>query len=395
MSSRIQDFQNHQRRDVSGKKIPTLLLSLLPCGMASAPALALDMGVNIHERTEQAVSDIMQARNLKNARMDLTADSNMAAMRAQVSRIKANGGKVEVSLQTSYQWDHSCNQNLASVEQKTYDEATAIVNNYKEVIHDYELLNEVSLRPETVAEVPFNSAGTSTAPYAGKPCYKTITAVLRGMSRAIHDIKLSSGYPLRVILGAVGRDFGFLTYMQQQGVVFDVVGFHIYPHADQASLLNDPWYGAGGPLAQLAEFNLPVHINEFDCGEIYNASYDNQAGSAETYKCFQSYKKHIPELFNQTLVNLESLHVYELFDDSSKSGAEGRFGLMYDSNTPKVHLSIITAYAGGTLSTAEQQAVTGLNILTDTEIAAYKTSTEPVVLTTLSAPINITVSIQN
>lgn len=395
MISTIQNSQYRKRAPLGGKKIPALLLSLLSCNLVSMPAFALEMGVNIHERTEQAVSDIMLERNLKNARTDLTANTNLNAMRAQASRIKANGGKVEVALQVSYQWDHSCNQNLAAVEQDSYNQAAAIVNNYKDLIYDYELLNEVSLRPETVAEVPFNSAGTLTTPYVGKPCFKTMTAVLRGMSRAIHDIKASSGYPLRVILGAVGRDFGFLTYMQQQGVVFDLVGFHIYPHADQASLLNDPWYGEGGPLAQLAKFNLPVHINEFDCGEIYNASYDNVAGSAETQKCFQSYKKHLPVLMSQKLVNLESLHVYELFDDPSKNGAEGRFGLMYDINKPKTHLSIITAYAGGTLSSAEKQAVTELNIMTETEIAAYKTASEQVVLTTLLAPDNVTVTTQN
>jgi hypothetical protein len=324
-----------------------LLLVTLSCLIFTSPSSALVIGVNIHNLTDQKVSDLMKTRNFKTARMDLGAGSDSAAVRAHVNRIKANGGTVEVSLQISYQWDNSCNQNLATVEQNSYNETTTLVNKYKDVIYDYELLNEVTLRPETWAEVPFNSARTSTVPYAGKPCYKTMTSVLRGMSRAIHDIKASSGYPLRVILGAVGRDFGFLTFMQQQGVVFDVVGFHIYPHSGDTSLLNDPWYGAGGPLAQLAAFKLPVHVNEFDCGEIYDGGYDNQFGSPSTLKCFESYKNHIPSLFNQKLINLESVHIYELLDEPSKSGPESRFGLLYDINTPKVHMNVITAFAGG------------------------------------------------
>jgi hypothetical protein len=239
--------------------------------------------------------------------------------------------------------------------------------------------------------VPFNSAGISSTPYAGKACYKTMASVLRGMSRAIHDVKVSSGYPLRVILGAVGRDYGFLTFMQQQGVIFDVVGYHIYPHFDQASLLDDPWYGPGGPLTQLAVFKLPVHINEFNCGEIYNKAYDNQPDSVETNKCFQSYKKHIPSLFSQKLVNLESLHFYELLDEPNKADAESRFGLMYDTSKPKVHLSIITAYAGGMLSASEQQKIMDLNILTDTEIATYKAAANTIFLITLFAPTNFKV----
>ncbi len=372
MNSYSQAIKKIKRLNIVTIKTPSLLGILLICLMVPSTASAFLIGVNIHNETAQNVSDLMTTRNLKTARMDLTAASDSAAVRTQVGRIKANGGTAEVSLQISYQWDNSCNQGLATVEQNSYNETTALVNKYKDVIYDYELLNEVSLRPETVAEVPFNSAGTSTTPYAGKPCYKTMTSVLRGMSRAIHDIKASSGYPLRVILGIVGRDFGFLTYMQQQGVVVDVVGFHIYPHSGDNSLLTDTWYGAGGPFAQLAAFKLPVHINEFDCGEIYDGDYDNQAGTTKTKTCFQSYKNHIPSFFNQKLINLESVHIYELFDDPRKVGAEGRFGLMYDINRPKVHLNIITAFAGGLLSTAEQQTVTNLGILTDAQIAAYK-----------------------
>jgi hypothetical protein len=387
------NFQKNDRLIVDGWKIPKFLVPLLACYFFSSVTSAVDFGVNIQSRTDPVISDIMKASNLKNARMNLFPSSNVTEVRAHVNRIKANGGKVEVTLQPGFYHDHSCNQDLVTLEQNAYKETSTVVNNYKDVIFDYELLNENTLRQETVAEVPFNSAKTDTTPYAGKPCYKSLTAALRGMSRAIRDVRASSGYPLRVMLGAVGRDFGFLTYMQQQGVVFDVVGYHIYPHHYHSSLLNDTWYGAGGLFTQLAAFKLPVHINEFDCGEIYVDTYDNQPNSTETYNCYQSYKKHIPVILSQKIANLESLLIYELLDEPHKSGAEARFGLMYDLSNPKNHLSILSAFAGGTLSTAEQKMITDLKILTDTEIATYKANNgNNIALSTLLAPGNLSVT---
>jgi hypothetical protein len=213
------------------------------------------------------------------------------------------------------------------------------------------------------------------------------------MSRAIRDVKASSGYPLRVMLGAVGRDFGFLTYMQQQGVVFDVVGYHIYPTYYQPNLLDDTWFGSGGLFTQLAAFKLPVHINEFNCGEIYADAYNNQPNSTETYNCYQSYKKHIPVILNQNIAKLESFLFYQLFDEPHKIAPENRFGLMYDLSNPKNHLSILSAFAGGTLSSAEQKMITDLKILTDTEIATYKANNgNNIALSTLLAPGNLSVT---
>lgn len=340
--------------------------------MMASTASALIIGVNIHDNTDQRVSDLMKSRNLKSARIDLTVDSDVNATRAMASRVRANGGQVEASVQISYQWDNSCPQNFAVVEQNSYNETKTLVNKYKDVIYDYELLNEVQLRPEAQNEVTWNSAGTSVTPYNNKACYKSLASVLRGMSRAIHDVRDSSGYPLRVMLGVVGRDFGFLTFMKQQNVSFDVVGFHIYPHAGDTSLLNDPWYGSGGPFAQLAAFGLPIHVNEFNCAEIYDGNYDNKAGSATTKACFNGYKNHIPSFFNQKVANIESIHLYELFDEPGKAAPENRFGLMYDLNTPKTQLLIVSAFAGGMLSASEQQSVVASGALTDAQIASYK-----------------------
>jgi hypothetical protein len=344
----------------------------------AANAFALDIvGVNTHSggssTTNSQVATVMANRNLRSTRMDLMVGQDQTALRDQIQQIRANGGSAEVAVQISYQWDSSCNPNLSFVEQDSYNQTVTVVNQVKDIVSDFELLNETQLRPEIQREVPWNSAGTSTTPYQNKPCVATLTAVLRGMSRAIHDVSASSGLRLRVILGAVGRDFGFLTYMQQQGVQWDVTGFHVYPHYYDASLLSDTWYGPGGPLAQLASFGKPVHINEFDCGEIYDSAYENQAGMTDTEQCLKSLTKHLKDLRGQTIANLESIHMYELVDEPSKAAPENRFGVMYNLTTPKVHLYLVTAFAGGTLTSAEQSAITSRGLLTDADISAMKT----------------------
>jgi hypothetical protein len=355
-----------------------LFVSIVTLVLASS-AMAFDIGVNVHSAgggvtTAQNLADIMKYRNIKTARMDLFYDANLASFRDQVTRIRANGGSVEVSLQVQFQWDNSCNQNYAAVEQLAYDQTYNSVNQVKDIVRDIELLNETQLRPEIMNQVPWNSVGTNAGAYAGKSCVTTLASALRGMSRAVRDIRNSSGIPLRSILGVVGRDFGFLTYMQQQGVLFDVVGYHIYPTYGNASLLSDTWYGTGGPLYQLSLFGKPVHINEFHCGEIYQSGFSDVAGTTTQETCLKAIDKHMTDLKNQKLINLEAVHFYEMYNEPSKAAPENHFGLMYDAVNPKVNLFLAAAFAGGNLTSSEQQQITGRGLLTDTEIANYKST---------------------
>jgi hypothetical protein len=357
----------------------------------SANAHAFILGINIHSGGGSAagndqVAALLKQRNLRSARMDMFASSDQALLRDQVRKIKSNGGKVEVSLQISYQWDHKCNQDLASVEQDSYQQTVAGVDKVKDLVHDFELLNETQLRPEILREIAWNTVGTSTRPYEGKPCVATLTAVLRGMSRAISDVRASSGLPLRTILGVVGRDFGFLTFMHQKGVLFDVVGYHIYPNANHASLLSDPWFGPGGLMAQLAVFGKPVRINEFNCGEIYSSGYDNRAGATVTETCLKSVGKHLTDLRNQRILNLESVHFYELLDEPKKPAPENRFGLMYDLSNPKVHLYLATAFAGGSLSAPERHEITRRGLLSATQIDGMRVAAQPAAALAPAAP---------
>jgi hypothetical protein len=78
------------------------------------------------------------------------------------------------------------------------------------------------------------------------------------------------------------------------------------------------------------------------------------------------------DLRSQTIANIESIHVYELLDEPTKAAPENRFGLMYNLTTPKIHLALASAFAGGYLTAQEQLAITSRGLLTDTDIAAMR-----------------------
>jgi hypothetical protein len=334
-------------------------------------ASGMDLGVNIHTgggttSANGQIASILANRGLRQARLDYAYNGNTAMLRDQITRINQGGGKVQLVLQNSYQWDQTCNQGLAAVEQSSYSQASSMVAAMKDIAHDYEILNEIQLRDDVESQVAWNSQGSSTTAYDNSPCAQTLAAVARGISRAVHD------HGQRVILGAVGRDWGFLKFMGQQRVTWDVTGYHIYPSADDPSLLGDTWYGAGGPLAQLAAFGKPVTINEFNCGEIYDAGYENQAGLPVTESCLKSITRHLTDLRNQKLVQLESVIAYELLDEPGKSAPENRFGLMSTLASPKPAMSLLGAFAGGSLTATEQQAITSRGLLSDAQIAAMR-----------------------
>ena len=335
------------------------------------------MGVNLHTggtTTSQntQIASILQARNFKRIRMDYFAGQNQTVPRDLIQKINAYGGSVEMSLQISYQWDNTVYTDLAAVQASAYNQAYAAVDAMKDLVHDFELLNEVQLRPEIQAAVPWNSAGTSKTPYQNKPALANLAAILRGMANAIHDLAASSGLPLRVIMGVIGRDFGLLSYLQDEGVQWDVTGYHVYPKDGDTSLRANTWYGAGGPLAQLGSFGKPVTLNEFNSGEIYNGGYENVEGQPLTEQGFRANAKHMLELYSQTDCDLESVVLYELLDEPSKPAPENHFGLMSNLTTPKVSMYLATAVAGGTLSSAERTAITSRGLLTNAQIDAMR-----------------------
>lgn len=65
------------------------------------------------------------------------------------------------------------------------------------------------------------------------------------------------------------------------------------------------------------------------------------------------------------------MHWYEIFDEPSKAPPENRFGLLEDLSTPKVHLYLASAFAGGALSGVEQNEITSRSLLTSAQIGSW------------------------
>jgi len=344
--------------------------------LAASPADALDWGVNAHDggSDPQTMASRLAERNLKSVRMDLFGNDPVyvAKFRRAAAAFNAQGIKIQAVIFTDFSARQRRNQDLAAdsaeVEQTAYKQTKSQVEATKDLLHDYELANEITLgTPHILAD---GATGQKAADF-DTPSGRLQAAALRGMSKAIHDAGNSSGLPLRVILGTVNRHWGFLAFMQQQGVLFDVIGYHIYPWEHQQPLDQDPWFGPGGPLGQLALFKKPITINEFNAGEIYSgtpghqgADYLNRVGDPVTEKGFKGLDKHLKEILRQSAAKVESIILYEVADESRKKPPENRFGLYYDAELqrPKISLLLVTSYAGGTLSPTERHELTSRGI---------------------------------
>lgn len=338
---------------------------------------AIQWGVNIHDggTVPQTLATKLAERNLKRVRMDLWGlDHNfLVRFKATASVLTSKGIQIEAVVYTPFSRGQARYQDtsasLTEVEQTAYNATKPQIDIVKNLVHDFELQNEISLYP---AIKKSSTTGQDATDYDVAEA-RLQAAVCKGMSRAIDDERKESGLPLRIILGTTDRSFGFLDFMKQHGVLFDIIGYHIYPWKQHAALDQDPWFGTGGPLGQLARFNLPIHINEFNAGEIYSGTggyaslpaYENAPGQPITEAGFLSVAKHLTEIATQTVADVRAVLFYEAWDEPKKEAPENHFGLYYDADTlnrPKITLLLATCFAGGTLSQGEKDSLTKRNL---------------------------------
>lgn len=337
--------------------------------VALAAGKAPALGVNVHSGGNQPekLAETLAARGLKRVRMDYWGNDprNLEKIRNAVTLFKAKGISVETVIYSKFSAGQARHQeyeaDLAEVEKVCYESTKPQIEKIQDLITDFELQNEISLYKGIKAS---GSRGESAEDF-DTPTGRLQAAVLRGMSRAIGDVRKASGRPLRVFLGTTDRSWGMLRYFESQGVAFDVVGYHIYPWEQHKPLDVDPWFGEGGPLGQLAKFGKPISINEFNSGETYSgcggytakANYENRVDDPVTEAGFRSLNNHLKEILNQTAAQVESVLFYEAWDEPRKAPPENRFGLYTDENLEeaKISLLIASSYAGGSLSAAEKE----------------------------------------
>jgi len=342
------------------------VIDLTTVPAAACPLLWGVGGPNGRTADLNAVFQVLQARGITQYRVganlaDDTDPYEVPMFQSMVALAKTYGITLKPILFTPFQWGDRTDGgkypagDSAALYLQGYYRTYNFVNQLKNDINDWELGNEINLVARDSSGSQLYGKGWTASEF-DMPSMNDWASVLLGMSDAISRINAESGLHLRRTLNTTSTMFGFLDFMASKSVLFEVISYHYY-----VNLGTDPhnYWGGVRPnfdlFKELATYHKSVTFNEVNSGEIYNPAYENQAGQPVTETGFKSLNATLNYLNDQTDANIESVLIYELFDEPSKQPPENRFGLMYDINTPKVSLYLVTHFSGGTLSPAEAQ----------------------------------------
>ncbi|WP_245982877.1 hypothetical protein [Trinickia fusca] len=358
-----------------------LLASMLLTSSLSSPAAtaapAFTWGMCGHPSPSQALwSDYptqfatLGHRGLKTYRFDvaLTGDSGTATTTLQAlgSLSKAYHITLHPILYVPFTWGDATDSGKypntdAGLEAQGYDRVYPIAREFAGSIHDWELENELSLRKGFKSGV-----GGSAGDYA-TPLAHQWAAVLRGMSRAIHDAGTQTGQPLRTVVDTVYADFGLVPFLEAQGVVVDKLAYHYYYGAGTSPYRVSTPSGTIDVFAEMHKIGKPVIVNELNAAEIYAPL---QGKPYDDAKALISLKTHIEYLLSQKDANIEGAEFYELYDEPRKNAAESNFGFLTDPAHPKTQLLLGTVYACGRLSPGERATLIARGLFTEASLAA-------------------------
>jgi hypothetical protein len=295
----------------------------------------------------------MAQRGLTTYRFDvpLTKDkpNAVADLRKLLTLAKPKGITLHPILYVPFTWGDATDGGKypateAGLEAQGYDRTLPIVTQFASQITDWELQNELSLLPN------FKSGDGATASDYATPLAQQWAAVLRGMARAVHDVRAKTGRPLRTVVNTVYADFGFIPFLEAQGVQVDKLAYHYYYSATTNPYKLVVPKGSVDLFDALRKIGKPIIINEFNAGEIY-APLKNQA--YDDANALLSMKTHLDYLVSQTTAPIEGLEFYELYDEPAKNAAESNFGLMKDAKQPKTQMLLVALYTCGKLSASE------------------------------------------
>jgi len=313
-----------------------------------------------------SIFQVLQARGITQYRVDalLTNDTDpyeIQMYQTMVSSAKAHGVTLKPILFTAFAFgDRTDGGKYPAGDSNAlylqgFFRAYNFANQFKNDINDWEMGNELNLLVRDANGSPLWGKGW-TATEFDTPLMNDWASVLRGMSDAIDLINSESGTHLRRTLNTTSTMFGFLDFMASKSIKFEIISYHYYEH-----LGTNPhvYWGGVRPnfdlFQQLASYGKSVVFNEVNAAEIYDSTYENQAGQPETETGFKSLNATLNYMNTQTAANIEYVGIYELLDEPSKQPPENRFGLMYDINTPKISLYLLAYFAGGALSSTYRQ----------------------------------------
>lgn len=306
--------------------------------------------------TLQQLFQTMKANGLVRARWDvaLTWDTDATAVsdfEQVVNAASANGIKIECILHTGFTWGDRTDHGIYPAADATalynqgYNRVYNFVSQFSSQVTDWELGNEINLIARDANGNPFFGRGWTAAEFQ-QPIMYDWSHVLKGMSDAIDKVNAVKGTYLRRTVGTTSSMFGYIDFMLSQGVKVDVLGYHYYEHSGV-----DPYHywRAVDPVfdlfAKMGSYKLPVHVNEINCAEIYDANFSNVAGSSTMQTCNDNLATMLKTFTSQSETNIENILIYEMLDEPAKAAPENQFGLLFNINSPKPMLATVASFA--------------------------------------------------
>ena len=350
-------------------RISSLLVSLLGTSLALANPAGLaksSIGVNGHSMFASGVyrqindEDLfryLQSRKIKQYRFSIpladdTDPWTKTRFRSLITLAKTYGVTLQPVLMLPLSWGDKTDGGRFPAGDSTalYNQGYRRVNDFVSVfakdVRDWELQNEVNLLALDSSGNRLFGKGWTASEFSSLPVMTNFASLLKGMSDAIDNINTSQGTKLRRIVGTTSTMFGYLDFVKASGVKIDIVGYHYY---ERLGVDPNNYWGGVRPTFNLFEklgsYGVPVHVNEINCGEIYDASYTNVAGSSSMEACRQNIDYLLNTFTAQTKANIENLIVYELLDQPSQVGAESRFGILFNLSSEKPMATVVASYA--------------------------------------------------
>lgn len=366
-----------------GRLLCTSMAALCSFSTIPAQAAVARWGVNAHLITNptyypassyNAMFKLMQSRGLTHIRVGVplqnwTDSTIVTKMNTIVTSAAAYGITVEAVLFPPFDYNDRTDSgkypagNSTALYNQGYNRVMGFVPYFRNTITDYELDNELNLR-NLVNGSPLWGKGMTSAEF-NTPLMKDWSYVLRGMSDAIAAINAKYGTKLRRVVGTTGSMFGYIDYMKSQGVGVDVIGYHYYQRNGENPSAS--WLATGGSynlFTKLASYKVPVHLNEVNCGEIYDSSFSYVGGNTSYENCLKGLHATLSYFSKQTTANIENIDVYEMFNEPNQASPENRFGLYKNLTTPYATSYITTLYSGGTLSALEKAVLAAKGLST-------------------------------
>jgi len=350
----------------------------------------LIFGVNLTRMPTNAQIDaqfeILKARHLRGVRFGGNPNSPAAA-RAQYIASKANALGMKIDSLIDVAWlvcpadaktfksnDATTNYNIAY--QATYN----FVLPLKDVITDWELGNEITIKAgQTTPPGAWNSGWLASdwanvSALGSSDYFGLWAATIKGQADAIDDINKQYGTHLRRIINIVFTHVGFLDYLQQAGVNYEVISYHYYQRRNTSAYsLSGKQPGSAvnswNLFASLAAYHRPVILNEINCAEVYNSQYQNAATDPLYATCLANLRAQLNYFRHNTQIDLEAIYAYEMYDEPAKAAPENHFGMFFSSDSqfttvsPKAHLYLWSEFAGGELSSDETSVLKSFGLL--------------------------------